>query len=243
MNIPILPAIDLKNGQCVRLRQGKADEVTVYSSDPVEMALHWQNQGGDYLHVVDLDGAFQGHPVHQDIIARIVEALSIPVEVGGGLRTTEDIATLLNVGVDRVIIGTRACDAPDTLGEWVKQFGGERIAVGIDARDGQVQVKGWTETTGALATELATQMSGLGVQTIIYTDTARDGMLDGVNINAMAAMLDAAPQCGIIASGGVSTVEDIKGLAALERPNCAGAIVGKALYEGRVTIEALKQAR
>ena len=238
MTIAILPAIDLKDGKCVRLRQGKAEDVTVYSSDPVDMALQWEKEGGDYLHVVDLDGAFEGRPVHGEVIGRIAKALSIPVEVGGGLRTDEDIEHILGLGVDRVILGTRACDSPETLERLVRRYGA-RLAVGIDARDGMVQVKGWTETTGSKATELGARMSAMGVKTIIYTDTARDGMLHGVNTAAMAAICDAV-ECNVIASGGVSSVEDIKALAALGKPNLAGAIVGKALYEGRVTIEALK---
>lgn len=241
MSIDVLPAIDLKDGCCVRLRQGRAEDVTVYSEDPVAMALQWQEQGGDWLHVVDLDGAFEGHPVHADVIGRIVDALSIPVEVGGGLRTDTDIKRLLDVGVERVIVGTRACESPDMLTDWLQQFG-HHLAVGIDARDGQVQVKGWTETTGVLATDLAAQMGKMGVQTLIYTDTARDGMLEGVNATAMAAMCDATSSA-VIASGGVSSVEDIRRLAELQRANLKGAIVGKALYEQRVTIAAMKEAQ
>lgn len=239
MSIAILPAIDLQGGQCVRLRQGRADDVTVYSPDPVEMALHWQREGGDFLHVVDLDGAFAGHPVHTEVIGRIVQALSIPVEVGGGLRTDADVDALLAQGVSRVILGTRACHSPATLAALVERYG-DKIAVGIDARDGRVQVKGWTETTGALATELATQMGDIGVATLIYTDTARDGMLHGVNTEAMAAICDAT-RCAVIASGGVSTVADIRALAELRRPNLTGAIVGKALYEKQVTIAGMKE--
>ncbi len=238
MTISILPAIDLKGRQCVRLRQGKADDVTVYSADPVEMALHWEREGGDYLHVVDLDGAFEGRPMHADIIGRIVEALSIPVQVGGGLRTDQDIETILGLGVDRVILGTRACSSPETLEQLVQRYG-DRLAVGIDARDGWIQVKGWTETTGLKATELAARMSDIGVKTIIYTDTARDGMLRGVNAEGMAAVCEATAH-HVIAAGGISSAEDIKALADLTKPNLAGAIVGKALYEGRVKIGQLK---
>lgn len=240
MTLHILPAIDLKDGQCVRLRQGRAEEKTVYASDPVDMALHWEREGGDYLHVVDLDGAFEGHPVHGEIVARIVRALSIPVELGGGIRTDEHIEAALKAGVDRVILGTRACRTPHALERLVARYG-ERIAVGIDARDGRVQVAGWTETTGSSAVELAAQMSRLGVRTIIYTDTARDGMLEGVNAEAMAAICEAADS-RIIASGGISSAEDIRTLSVLNKPNLVGAIVGKALYERRVTIDQLKAA-
>ncbi len=247
MALKILPAIDLKGGQCVRLQQGRAADVTVYGADPVAMARHWQAEGGTYLHVVDLDGAFDGRPRHTEVIRQIVAAVDIPVEVGGGLRTAEDIAQLLDAGVDRVIVGTRACDAPEELRAWVEQYG-QRLAVGIDARDGQVQTKGWTETTATRAVDLAAQMHAWGVATLIYTDTARDGMLEGVNVQAMADVCDAVagaegqPATQVIASGGVSSVADIRALTALGRPNLAGAIVGKALYENRVTLAALKEA-
>ncbi len=241
MSIAILPAIDLKDGQCVRLRQGRADDVTVYSPDPVRMARHWADAGGDYLHVVDLDGAFEGAPVHQEVIGRMVEAIDIPVEVGGGLRTDEDIQQLLGLGVARVILGTRACASPEHLAELIERFG-DRIAVGIDARDGQVQVKGWTETTAMKATDLARQMGEAGVATIIYTDTARDGMLHGVNVDAMAAICKAT-ESEVIASGGVSSADDIRALSQLQCANLTGAIVGKALYEERVSIAELKAAQ
>jgi phosphoribosylformimino-5-aminoimidazole carboxamide ribotide isomerase len=241
MGMTILPAIDLQDGACVRLRQGRAEEATVYSANPVEMALHWQAEGGEYLHVVDLSGAFAGHPVHGDVIARMVEALSIPVEVGGGIRTDADIETVLGWGVDRVILGTRACASPEAVADLAERYG-ERLAVGIDARDGRVQVQGWTETTDVLATELAAALSQQGVRTVIYTDTARDGMLGGVNAEAMAAICDAVQaHTGVIASGGVSTVADIQRLRALDRANLTGAIVGKALYEQSVTVAALKE--
>ncbi len=241
MALTILPAIDLKDGECVRLQQGRADAVTVYGADPVEMARHWQAEGGDYLHVVDLDGAFAGVPKHTAIIRRIVQAVDIPVEVGGGLRTTAALDELLATGADRVIVGTRACDEPAVLQDWVQRFG-SRLAVGIDARDGHVQTKGWTETSTTRAVDLAAQMQAWGVATIIYTDTARDGMLHGVNAAALKEMCAAVTQTQVIASGGVSSVTDIRDLAALQQPNLAGAIVGKALYEKQVTISALKEA-
>jgi phosphoribosylformimino-5-aminoimidazole carboxamide ribotide isomerase len=237
--ITILPAIDLKNGQCVRLRQGRADDATVYSSDPVEMALHWEQEGGMYLHIVDLDGAFAGQPAHREVIGRIAQALTIPFEVGGGLRTDQDIEQMLSLGADRVILGTRACDSPETLGELTRRYG-ERLAVGIDARDGMVQTRGWTETTSMRATDLTKQLCDLGVRTIIYTDTARDGMLGGVNADAMAMVCDAAGSAQVIASGGVSSAGDVRRLLALQRANLTGAIVGKALYEKQVTIQELR---
>jgi phosphoribosylformimino-5-aminoimidazole carboxamide ribotide isomerase len=236
----ILPAIDLKDGRCVRLRQGRADDATVYSDDPVEMAKRWADAGGEYLHVVDLDGAFQGRPFHLDVIARIAAAISIPVEVGGGLRTDADVQMLLDAGVRRAIIGTRAFSDPDSLGDMVKQFG-DRIAVGIDARDGRVQVKGWVETTDMLAVDLARKADALGVQTLIVTDTATDGMMVGTNVAAMDEVCKAV-SCNVIASGGVTTPDDVHALTALGHANLEGAIVGKALYEGTTTLSAMKDA-
>lgn len=234
----VIPAIDLKGGQCVRLRQGAANDSTVYSSNPVEMALNWQSHGGRFLHVVDLDGAFQGTPVHTEVISKIAAALSIPVEVGGGIRNEDDIEKLLSAGVRRVIIGTRALEGDDFIAGLVKRFGGDRIVVGIDARDGKVQVRGWVQTTSVMATDLAKRVSALGVGTIIYTDTSTDGMLAGPNIPAMREICQAA-SCDVVASGGVSSPADIKALKEMGMDNLVGAIVGKALYEGRTTLEEL----
>jgi phosphoribosylformimino-5-aminoimidazole carboxamide ribotide isomerase len=233
----ILPAIDLKDGKCVRLRQGKAEDVTVYSDDPVAQARVWLEQGAEQLHVVDLDGAFQGEPKHAEIIARIVRALGIPVEVGGGLRTDAHIERVLQAGVARAIVGTRALESLDALAALVRRFG-EKIAVGIDARDGFVQVKGWVETTGTRAVELARQVESVGVRTIIYTDTATDGMLGGPNLAAMRQMC-ASVSCAVIASGGVSAPEHVTALKALGCANLYGAIVGKALYDGKTTLAAM----
>jgi phosphoribosylformimino-5-aminoimidazole carboxamide ribotide isomerase len=236
--ITIIPAIDLKGGKCVRLKQGLANEETVYSDSPAEMAKQWQKEGGEFLHVVDLDGAFEGAPVHVEELKAICEAIRIPVEIGGGIRTDEDIETLLATGVTRVILGTRACEHPEELARLVEKFGGEKIAVGIDARDGKVQTKGWVETTDVNAVDLAKQVDAAGVGTIIYTDTSRDGMLDGVNAFEMGKICSAV-KCEVVASGGVSSVDDMKRLAALNCDNLTGAIVGKALYEEAVTIKQL----
>jgi phosphoribosylformimino-5-aminoimidazole carboxamide ribotide isomerase len=238
--ITIIPAIDLKGGKCVRLRQGVADEETVYSESPVEMAKHWVKEGGEFLHVVDLDGAFEGRPVHTDVLRDICAAIDIPVEIGGGIRTDEDIEALLATGVTRVILGTRACEHPEELARLASTFGGERIAVGIDARGGKVQTKGWIETTDVEAAALARQVAAAGVGTIIYTDTSRDGMLAGVNAFEMGKICSAV-SCDVIASGGVSSVEDIKRLAALNCANLTGAIVGKALYEKTVSLRELQK--
>ncbi len=236
----VIPAIDLKGGQCVRLRQGRADDETVYSDDPVRMAQRWAAEGARYLHVVDLDGAFQGRPAHLETIGSIVKAIDIPVEVGGGIRKDADVEALLALGVDRVILGTRACAEPDKI-EALARTHGERLAVGIDARDGHVQIRGWTETTLHKAAALARKMDEAGVRTLIYTDTATDGMLSGPNIEAMDALC-AAVSCRVIASGGVSSVEDMRALCSLGWKNLEGAIVGKALYDERVTLGDLLKA-
>ena len=230
----ILPAIDLKDGKCVRLRQGRADDVTVYGDDPAAQARDWREQGGEELHVVDLDGAFAGTPKHAETIARIIEAFGGPVEV-------ESLRAVLEAGATRAIIGSAALEDPAFLSEAVELYG-EKIAVGIDARDGFVQTKGWVETTKVKATELAAAVAKAGVKTIIYTDTATDGMLGGPNLTQMAAICDAAPTCQITASGGVSSPFDIENLKALERPNLRAAIVGKALYDGRTTLKEIKRA-
>ena len=237
----ILPAIDLKGGKCVRLRQGRADDVTVYGDDPAAQAKDWAEQGGRELHVVDLDGAFAGTPRHAETIARIIAAFGGPVEVGGGLRTPEALAAVIEAGAARAIIGSAALDDPEFLSKAVELYG-EKIAVGIDARDGYVQTKGWVETTRVKATDLAAAVARLGVKTIIYTDTATDGMLGGPNLTQMAAICDAAPTCAVTASGGVSSPFDVENLKALERANLRAAIVGKALYDGRTTLREMNVA-
>ena len=230
----VIPAIDLQNGRCVRLRQGRAEDSTVFSDDPVAMARRWEAEGARYLHVVDFDGAFQGRPVHAGLIAQIVRAIAIPVQTGGGIRTDADIETLLAAGVARVILGTRAWAEPGRLGELARHHG-ERLAVGIDARDGLVQIKGWTETTGQTAADLVEAADRAGARTIIYTDTATDGMLTGPNVRGVESLCRRVG-CRVIASGGVASAQDIRALQALALPNLAGAIVGKALYVGKVRL-------
>ena len=238
----ILPAIDLQSGRCVRLRQGRAEDATIYSDDPAAMARQWLEQGAQALHVVDLDGAFAGVPQHLPVIAQIVAAMgAVPVELGGGLRTDGDVSRALAAGVARVIIGTRALADPAALQRLVLAHG-DRIAVGIDARNGLVQVKGWVETTGTRATDLAHRAAELGVATIIYTDTATDGMLAGTNVAAMDEMCRTVPSCQVIASGGVSAPEHVRELVQLNHPNLRGAIVGKSLYDGRTTLAELQAA-
>ena len=237
----ILPAIDLKGGVCVRLRQGRAEDVTTYNDDPAAQARDWRDQGGRELHVVDLDGAFAGTPKHAEIIRQIIEAFGGPVEVGGGLRTPEALDAVIEAGATRAIIGSAALEDPEFLTRAVEQYG-DKIAVGIDARAGFVQTRGWVTTTAVKATDLAKAVEKIGVKTIIYTDTATDGMLGGPNLEQMAAICDAAPSCQITASGGVSSPTDVKNLMALGKPNLRAAIVGKALYDGRATIRVMNEA-
>ena len=237
----ILPAIDLKDGKCVRLRQGRAEDVTVYGDDPAQQARDWREQGGRELHVVDLDGAFAGTPRHAEVIRRIIEAFGGSVEVGGGLRTPEALNAVIEAGAARAIIGSAALEDPEFLAAAVELYG-DRIAVGIDARNGFVQTKGWVETTQVKATDLAAAVAKAGVKTIIYTDTATDGMLGGPNLTQMAAICDAAPTCQVTASGGVSSPYDVQNLKALERANLRAAIVGKALYDGRTTLREMNIA-
>lgn len=237
----ILPAIDLKGGKCVRLRQGREDDVTVYGDDPASQAADWRRQGGQELHVVDLDGAFAGTPRHAAVIAQVIKAFGGPVEVGGGLRTPEALSAVLDAGATRAIIGSAALDDPEFLSSSVEIYG-DRIAVGIDARGGFVQTRGWVETSKTLATELARAVAAMGVKMIIYTDTATDGMLGGPNLEQMAAICDAAPTCEITASGGVSTPEDVVNLRRLGKANLRAAIVGKALYDGRTSLDAMNEA-
>lgn len=237
----ILPAIDLMNNCCVRLRQGDAAQRTVYSSDPVAQAGQFVKAGAQHLHVVDLDGAFAGAPKHTLLIEQMIKTYGLKVEVGGGLRTDKDVEKVMEVGVARAIIGTRALEDCTTLARWVTRFG-ERIAVGIDARGGFVQTKGWVETSTVRATDLAKKVADLGVQTIIYTDTATDGMLGGTNLSAMREMAEAVPNVNIIASGGISLPEHVTALKRLGCSNLWGAIVGKALYEGVTTLSAMLDA-
>ena len=237
----IYPAIDLMGGRCVRLLQGRADAATVYSDDPVATALRWEREGGALLHLVDLDGAFAGEPRHTAVAAAIAAALRIPVEVGGGLRTDAHVEQLLDAGVRRVILGSRALSDPESVRRLAARHPG-RLVVGIDARDGFVQVKGWVETTSTRATDLARRVADMGVAAVIYTDTATDGMLSGPNLPALSDLCDAVPQLPVVASGGISGADSIRALASLHRPNLEGAIVGKALYEGAATLPELVAA-
>jgi len=219
------------NGEAVRLEQGDPKRKTIYSSDPVAMALKWREAGADWLHIVDLDAAFDSGNNH-DVIAAIVSEVGIPCEVGGGVRTEAAAAKLLDADVRRVVIGTRAAEALDFVKTLCTTHGGERVAVGIDARDGRVSVRGWTETTKLEAVEFARQIEATGASTIIYTDIATDGMFTGPNYDGLAA-IRGATECDLIASGGISSVDDLRKLATM--PGITGAIIGKALYDGRIT--------
>lgn len=237
----LIPAIDLKESHCVRLFQGEMEQATIYSDDPGAMALHWQTLGAQRLHVVDLNGAFAGQSVNGDAIRKILAALSIPVQLGGGIRTLETIRYWLLAGVQTVILGTVACRNPELVIEACQLFPG-RVSVGIDAREGRVAVEGWADTTHILATDLARRFEDVGVAEIIFTDISRDGALSGPNI---AATRDLAERVSIpiILSGGVSCLEDVRQAMANQGPfanggRIAGIITGKAIYDGRLDFKA-----
>jgi phosphoribosylformimino-5-aminoimidazole carboxamide ribotide isomerase len=231
----IIPAIDLREGRCVRLVEGRLDQETIYSDDPVAMALSWQQQGAEYLHVVDLDGAFAGAPKNLAIIKNIIAAVDIPVEVGGGIRNLEAIEELLGSGASRVVLGTVAIRNPELVQEACQKFG-EGIVVGIDAKNGKVAIQGWGITVEKTALELALEMKKLGVQRVLFTDIKRDGTLQGPNLEATG---DLARKSGlkVIASGGVSVLEDLKELKKLEVDGVDSVIMGKALYAGTIKLK------
>jgi phosphoribosylformimino-5-aminoimidazole carboxamide ribotide isomerase len=228
----VIPAIDLQGGRCVRLVQGDFDRSTVYGDDPPCMARRWQAAGATRIHVVDLDGAKEGKPRQLATVAEIVKAVSVPVQLGGGMRTVQDIEAALAVGVERLMVGTRAIEAPEFVDEALARFG-ERVGVGIDAKDGRVAVRGWVEVSEVDALDLARSMAARGVKTIVYTDISRDGMLIGPNVEAMRRMAEAVPEVGVIASGGVGQPSDILELAGT---GTVGVIVGKAIYTGNVDL-------
>jgi phosphoribosylformimino-5-aminoimidazole carboxamide ribotide isomerase len=228
----ILPAIDLRHGKCVNLIQGKADEETVFSEAPVEMAKHWQNEGAEYLHLVDLDGAFQGTAANFHIVREIVNALDIPTQLGGGIRTMGRLDEVLALGVTRAILGTAALKDRRLVKTGCEKYGA-RIAVGIDARDGMAATDGWLEVSQKSAVEFAREMEALGVQTIIYTDIKSDGMLKGPNLKTTQALINAV-SINVIASGGVTTIQDIKNL---KKIGAYGAIIGRALYTGALDLK------
>ncbi len=229
----ILPAIDLRGGQCVRLQQGDYSRETIFGADPAAMARRWVDQGASYLHLVDLDGAREGRPVNGPSVRAIVEAAAVPCQLGGGLRSDAHVEEALGWGVSRVVIGTRALRDPEWCQSLCRRFPG-RIAVGIDARDGRVAVEGWMEASDRSALEFARQCGQWGAAAIVYTDISCDGMLEGPNVEATAE-LAAAAGVPVIASGGVTTLDDVGRLA---RAGLSGCIIGRALYEGRIDLTA-----
>lgn len=235
----LFPAIDVLDGKCVRLIQGDYDKEVIYSDSPVEMAKLWEAEGAEFIHIVDLNGAKSGLSVNLTVIQHIAESVKIPVQVGGGIRSLKTIEDYLNKGVNRVILGTAAISDPDFLKEAVKTFQ-EKIVVSVDAREGFVATEGWTDTSSTKATDLIEQLEQIGVQTIVYTDIAKDGMLAGPNLIEQK-QINEHTKMNVIASGGVTTIEDIQNLAYLDM---YGAIIGKALYDERLdfkdALEALK---
>ncbi|MBA4374166.1 MAG: 1-(5-phosphoribosyl)-5-((5-phosphoribosylamino)methylideneamino)imidazole-4-carboxamide isomerase [Thermodesulfovibrio sp.] len=229
----IIPAIDLKDGQCVRLQQGKKEAVTVYSGDPVATARKWETCGAKVLHIVDLDGAFTGKQKNLQSILEIRKQLKISIEVGGGIRDIVTVDKLVSAGIDRVILGTSAIEDPGFVGEACNKFPG-RIFVGIDAKDGMVAVRGWEHVSAIEAKELARRIETVGVSGIIYTDIARDGMLTGPNLPALQEMIKTVA-IPVIASGGIATIEDVRNLLTI--PNVWGAITGKAIYSGSLDLK------
>lgn len=238
----LFPAIDLKEGQCVRLIEGCMDSATIYSNDPGSTARVWQDQGAQFIHVVDLDGAFAGQPRNRESISSIVKAVDVPVQVGGGIRDLATIEDLFSLGVNRVILGSAAILKPELVSQACSKYG-ERILVGIDARDGLVAIQGWGETVSKTALELAREVKELGIARIVFTDIRRDGKLSGPNLAATGELAQASG-LKVIASGGVASLADIRAVKALEPQGVEGAIMGKALYSGAVKLpEALAIAR
>ena len=231
------PAIDLRGGKCVRLLQGDYDRETVFGDDPVAMARQFVAAGARRLHIVDLDGAREGVPVQADLVARMVAAAGVPCQLGGGIRTQAAAAACLDAGVARVVVGSIAVERPDLLATLAEAFPG-RIVLGLDARDGQVAVRGWRETSGLAAVDVARRCAGLPLAGVVYTDIATDGMLSGPNLPALAELIAAVP-LPVVASGGVAGAADIRAVAAT---GAAGCIVGKALYAGAVTLAAALEA-
>jgi phosphoribosylformimino-5-aminoimidazole carboxamide ribotide isomerase len=235
----IYPAIDLKEGKCVRLRQGRAEDSTVFSEKPEDMARHWQELGAQFLHVVDLDGAFEGRPANLQTIQRITEAVRLPVQVGGGIRTDAAARDLLRAGVSRLIIGTAALRDPVWFVDLANRFEG-KIAVGIDAREGRIAVKGWVEVSDTPVLEFLPRLEGIPLAALIYTDILRDGMMHGPNFGGIAGVVGRT-SIPVIASGGITRIEDVRRLAAMP---LNGMVIGRALYEGTIALpEALETVR
>ena len=232
----IFPAIDIRGGKCVRLIKGDFNQETVFSDRPEIMAKKWQDEGGKYLHLVDLDGALAGKSQNLATVEMILKTVDIPVELGGGIRTMENIETVLDMGVSRVILGSVAVKNPQLVKDACKKYGSERIVVGIDAKDGIVATDGWVKSTGHDVIDLARRFEDYGVEAFLYTDISRDGMLSGVNVEATAALARAV-NVPVIASGGMHTIEDVAALLKVEDDGVMGAILGRSLYEGTIDFE------
>ena len=232
----VIPAIDLREGRCVRLIQGKIDQEIIFSDNPVEVARNWEKRGAPMLHVVDLDGAFAGELKNLPLIKEIVRAVEIPVQVGGGIRSIEAVQQLLSLGVARVILGTAAVANPQLVRKAVEEFGAEKVMVGIDGRDGWVVIEGWEATVEKSIIELGREVESLGIKRIVLTDIRRDGMLKGPNVEGTREMALAC-NLKIIASGGISSLEDIQSLKCLEPYGVEGVVIGRALYSGVVVLE------
>lgn len=230
----IYPAIDIRGGKCVRLIQGDYSQETVYNESPLAAAKAWEAQGGSYIHLVDLDGAKAGHPVNDEVIGAIASGVQVPVQVGGGLRTVDDVKRLLSLGVSRVIIGTAAIEDRAFTEEVLGTYG-DKIAIGIDARNGYVATRGWLETSEVKAEELAKELASIGAETFIFTDISRDGMMQGPNVEAIVALAKSSGR-NVIASGGVSVMDDLVRLNQYSQDGVGGAIVGKALYTGSIDL-------
>jgi phosphoribosylformimino-5-aminoimidazole carboxamide ribotide isomerase len=231
----LIPAIDLKDGKCVRLRQGRMEDETVFADDPMEMAQRWVDAGARRLHLVDLNGAFAGRPVNADVIRRIATAFpDVPIQVGGGIRDEDTVQLYLDAGVQYVIIGTKAVSAPHFVNDLCLEFPGH-IIVGLDAREGKVAIDGWSKLSHHDVIDLAQRFERDGVEAIVYTDISRDGMMEGVNVEA-TAKLAGGISIPVIASGGISSVDDIKALLAVADEGIMGAIIGRALYEGSIDL-------
>lgn len=228
----LYPAIDLKDGKCVRLKQGEFKDITVYCEEPYKVARYFEENGASFIHLVDLDGALEGHSVNEETIKKIVSSVTIPCELGGGIRTMEDIERVLSYGIYRVIIGTKAVKDPEFVREAINRFGAEHIVVGVDAKNGMVAIEGWEKVSDHSAISMCLSMKEMGVQSIVYTDISKDGMLMGPNV-AMTQELTEKTDLNIIASGGVSSMDDLRNL---NNADIKGAIVGKAIYENRVNV-------
>lgn len=231
----LFPAVDIKGGQCVRLRQGVAEDVTIFSKDPVAMAAHWETQGAEWLHVIDLDGAFDGEPVNRELIGKICSRVGVPVQLGGGVRDIATAKAYLDAGVARLIIGTMALEEPETYAELVKALPEGTVGVSLDAKDGRLKTKGWVADAGLTARDVLPRLEAAGTAFIIYTDIGRDGMQSGVNIEALKDVL-AHTSLPVLAAGGVTVLEDLAALTPLAAEGLAGVITGRAIYEGTLDL-------